>query len=156
MVFFQVFWRISWIMWIRLETKNGRTGQEKSCYVPTSHTQPHVHVSIPIPLTLTPKGITLIGYIASDGPFFKSLIVTHRKRYDADLALTGATDENLSVYSQSKEDTDRHIFLAWLTEVFLPEVTRRCEAFCYSGAAVLVISSCSADVRYHIDELRAA
>jgi hypothetical protein len=127
---------------MRWDTKNGRTGQEKACYVPTSHTQPQVHVSIPIPQTPTPKRITLIGYIASDGSFFKLLIVIHRKRYDADLALTGATNENLSVYSQSNGDADRPIFLAWLTEVFLPEVTRRCEAFCYSRAAVLVINSC--------------
>jgi hypothetical protein len=81
------------------------------------------------------------------------LIVIPRKTYDADLASTGITDEKVTIYSQSKGYTDRPIFLSWLTEVFLPEVQRRREAFDYSGRTVLILDNCTAHMGPEVDEL---
>jgi hypothetical protein len=63
--------------------------QEKICYVSVYHPLPQVHLLVP----RTGKRITLLACVAADGSYLKLLIVIPRKTYDADLALTGITDE---------------------------------------------------------------
>jgi hypothetical protein len=58
----------------------------------------------------------------------------------------------VTIYSQAKGYTDRPIFLAWLTETFIPEVLRRREAFGYAGPAVLIIDNCTAHTGAEVDE----
>lgn len=126
--------------------------QEQICYVPTAHSGPHVYFPVP----RTGKRITLLACIAADGSYLKPLIVIPRKTYDADLALTGITDEKVTVYSQAKGYTNRPIFLAWLTDIFLPEVARRREALGYDGRAVLIMDNCTAHTGPEIHEACAA
>jgi hypothetical protein len=117
--------------------------------VPASHPLPHVHLSI----ARTGKPITLVGCIAADGSFLKPLVVIARQTYDTNLALTGITDEKVSLYSQSKRHIDRSIFLAWLNEIFLPEVRRRREGDNYTGWTVIIMDNCTAHTGDEIDEL---
>jgi hypothetical protein len=122
---------------------------EKVCYVPTSHPQAHAYFPVP----RTGKRITLVACVAANGSFLKPLIVVPRKTDDSDLALTGITDEKVAIYSQAKGYTDRPIYMAWLTEIFVPEVLRRREAFSYAGPVVLIIDNCTAHTGAEIDEL---
>lgn len=122
--------------------------QEQVCYVPVSHEDSQVYFPVP----RTGKRITLVACIAADGSYLKPLIVIPRKTYDADLGLTGLTDEKVTVYSQAKGYTDRPIFHAWLTEIFLPEVARRRDALGYGGQAVLILDNCTAHTGPEIAE----
>jgi hypothetical protein len=114
--------------------------QEKVCHVTTPYGK--LHVDFPVPRA--GKCIPLIGCIGADGSFVKPLIVLPRKPYDNDLALTGFTHEKVAVYSQSKGRTDPPTFLAWLCDLFIPELSRRRAAFGYTGMVVLIMDNCTA------------
>jgi hypothetical protein len=122
--------------------------QEQVCYVPSAHSESQVYFPVP----RTGKRITLIACIGADGSYLKPLIVIPRKSYDTDLALTGVTDEKIAIYSQAKGYTNRPIFLAWLIDVFLPEVARRRQAMDYEGRAVLMLDNCTAHIGREVDD----
>jgi hypothetical protein len=122
---------------------------EKICYVPMRHTQPHVYYPVP----RSGRRITLIGCIAADGSYCKPFVMIPRKTYDLDLALTGLTEEKVTVDLQRKGYTDKITFLTWINIVFLPEVTRRRESFNHKGNAILIMDNCTAHTGLEVDEL---
>jgi hypothetical protein len=79
--------------------------------------------------------------------------VIPRKTYDGDLVLTGFTDEKVAHYSQSKAYTDQLIFLTWLCDVFIPELSRKRTAFGYPGRAVLIMDNCTAHTELEVEEV---
>jgi hypothetical protein len=82
--------------------------------------------------------------------------VIPRNSYDTDLALTGIINEKTDVHSQNNSYTDRSIFLAWFTDLFLPRVVRRRQAFAYEGRDILIMDNCTVHTRPEIDEACAA
>jgi hypothetical protein len=98
----------------------------------------------------------LVASTGANGFCLKPLIVILRKSGDPDLALTGITDKKVDVYSQKKDYTDRSIFLAWLTDLFLAEVVRRRQAFAYQRRVILILDNCTAHTGSEIDEVCAA
>jgi hypothetical protein len=56
-------------------------------------------------------------------------------------SLICTTDDKVAVHSQAKGHTDKSIFWAWISDVFLPEVVRRRQAFGYEGKVVLIMNS---------------
>jgi hypothetical protein len=79
------------------------------------------------------------------------LIAIHRTTYVIDLALTGARNEKVGAYSQTAGCTDRHIFFAWLMDLFLLEVAGRREAIGHDDSAVLLMETCTPQIGHQAD-----
>jgi hypothetical protein len=58
----------------------------------------------------------------------------------------------VEISSQGKGYTNRPIFLAWFTDIFLSEVAQRDEASGYRGNAVLIIGNCTAHTEPELEE----
>jgi hypothetical protein len=72
--------------------------------------------------------------------------------YDVDLALTGTPDDEIAAFSQAKRHRDRPIFLAWISNVFVPGVAWRRQAFGYEGKAAVIMNNCTAHTGLEVDE----
>jgi hypothetical protein len=68
------------------------------------------------------------------------------------MTLTGITNEQVDVCSQAQGYTDRPIFLAWFTDLFLPDDVRRREATGYQRHAVLNVDDCTANTGPEVAE----
>jgi hypothetical protein len=99
--------------------------EAKTCYVPSEHTGDEV----PFPVPQSGKRIILVACVGVDGTLLKLLILISRRTIDADIALTGVTDEKAAIYLQPKGFVDRSILWAWFEDVFIPEICQRCARY---------------------------
>jgi hypothetical protein len=111
----------------------------------------HIRRQVYHPVRQTGKRITLVGWITADGFFLRHRTVISG-RNDLDLPFIGITNENVAVYSQAKGYTDQPIFFAWLTDLFLPEVTWTRKMSGYTGNTVLIMRSCAVHTGPDLEE----
>jgi hypothetical protein len=123
--------------------------QVKLCYVPLAHSEKQVYV----PVSRLGKRITLVACVAADGSFMKPFVIIPRKTVDADLPLTGMTQEKLTVHSQPKGFITTEIFEAWFDEIFVPELNARRSRQEYNGRAVLMLDGCTAHSSPRVNQL---
>jgi hypothetical protein len=59
----------------------------------------------------------------------------------------------VAVYSQANDYARNPIFLAWISDAFLPEVVRRRPAFGYEEKTVLIMDNCTPRTGPEVDKL---
>jgi hypothetical protein len=71
------------------------------------------------------------------------MVIIQRKTYEVDLFEAGFAPGAVMIVHRERGFNDRTVFDSWAEKVLFPEIERRRAAHSYTGAAVVILDTCT-------------